>query len=63
MNHLHAAHCVCEHATDAEDATMLLTMLGLYENGEIVEPVADMFELANPKHLPIGTSLPHKAGK
>ena len=62
MNYLVAAQIVCQHAKSADDARLLLTMLGLYEDGVIVEPKSDSMELSNPKHLPIGTKL-RKRGK
>ena len=61
MNYLVAAQIVCQHAQDADDARLLLTMLGLYEDGVIVEPKGDNMELANPKHLSIGTKLRRRA--
>lgn len=46
-----AALHICGHATDTDDARLLLTMLGLVVDGRLVEPDPALVEVANPKRV------------
>jgi hypothetical protein len=56
VNHLLAAYRVCANAKDADDARELLTMLGLYDGENIIEPegVPVGLEIKNPKNIGLG---------
>lgn len=56
MNYLRAAKSVCAYALDRDDAVLILSMLGLYDGENIVEPEVPvgMFYIHNPKSIPIG---------
>ena len=53
---------VCAYAQDADDALLLLTMLGLYDDGIITTPesMTNVYDvIANPRCLPIGKKKNH----
>ena len=46
-----AARVVCGHATDADDARLLLSALGLYADGELTWPEAPTLDVINIKEV------------